>query len=189
MVNKSKSIISLVKQPVFLFITLYFLFILSCFLNYIFPSLVFKIFIVIYLPVSAITLFKTINKNNVLQPSNEFSSSLLIIDNNLVKALNENLVFLNPNLNIKQLARDIGTNEKYLSQLINKKYKTSYSNFINEFRVNYAKKLLLNVEYENYTLQSIGSMSGFKSKSSFNLTFKKISGFTPTDFKLRKGAV
>lgn len=188
-VNKSKSIISLVKQPIFLFITLYFLFILSCFLNYIFPSFVFKIFIFIYLPVSAFTLFKTINKNNILQSSNEFSTSLLIIDDNLVKALNDNLVFLNPDLNIKQLARDIGTNEKYLSQLINKKYKTSYSNFINEFRVNYAKKLLLDVEYENYTLQTIGSMSGFKSKSSFNLTFKKISGFTPTDFKLRKGAV
>lgn len=97
-------------------------------------------------------------------------------------------VFLNPQINLKSLAKEIGTNEKYLSQFINKNHNKNFSLFINEFRVEYAKQILLNDEYSNYTLEAIGSLSGFNSKTSFNSTFKKYTGETPSEFKNKKGA-
>ncbi len=50
-------------------------------------------------------------------------------------------------------------------------------------RVEQAKTLLLDPEYENYTITSIGLESGFNSKSTFYTVFKKYSGSTPVEFK------
>ena len=55
--------------------------------------------------------------------------------------------------------------------------------YINHFRINSAKELLKNAEYEHYTIEAIGGMSGFKSKSAFNSAFKKITGYTPSEYK------
>ena len=95
-------------------------------------------------------------------------------------------IFLQPNLDVKTLAKELETNEKYLSQLINKKYNVNFSNFINDHRIEYSKKILLDQKYSNYTVEAIGNLSGFNSKSGFNATFKKHTGLTPTDYK--KGA-
>ena len=38
-------------------------------------------------------------------------------------------------------------------------------------------------QYAHYTLFGIASEVGFSSKSSFNATFKKVKGLTPTQFK------
>jgi AraC-like DNA-binding protein len=50
-------------------------------------------------------------------------------------------------------------------------------------RVNQAKSLLLDADYSNYTITSIGLESGFNSKSTFYTVFKKHSGCTPVQFK------
>jgi AraC-like DNA-binding protein len=185
--NKNQSILNRFKLPEFLFILVYFIFIFSFLINYIFPNIIIKGILFSYFPLSAFFLFK-LNKINSTENLDTLDATFISINENLISALENDLIYLNQDINIKEFAKTIGTNEKYLSQLINKKYKTSYSNFINKYRVEHAKKMLLNNEYDNYTIQSIGIMSGFKSKSSFNLTFKKISGITPTEFKMSKGA-
>lgn len=105
------------------------------------------------------------------------------INNRLNLKLEIDKIFLQPNLDVKSLAKELETNEKYLSQLINKKYNVNFSNFINEYRIEYAKKLLLDKNYSNYTIEAIGNLSGFNSKSGFNATFKKATNKTPSEFK------
>ena len=101
-------------------------------------------------------------------------------------AILEDKIYLNPKLTVKDLAREIGSNEKYVSNLINKKNNMNFSNFINIYRVDYAKLLLFDEEYSNFTIEAIGGLAGFNSKSGFNATFKKVTGLTPTQFKTNK---
>jgi AraC-like DNA-binding protein len=107
--------------------------------------------------------------------------------NDIIFKLEEDLKtknsFQNKNLNLKDYAKELGTNEKYLSQAINKNYNKNFNTFINEYRIKYATQLLLNPEFNNYTLDGIGNISGFNSKTAFNLAFKKVTGQTPSEFK------
>jgi AraC-like DNA-binding protein len=89
--------------------------------------------------------------------------------------------FLDQDLSIVKLAKDLNTNSKYLSHVINSEYKQNFINFINKFRVEEVKIYLLS-EKQNLTIEALAQNAGFKSKSSFNLAFKKVTGKTPSDF-------
>jgi AraC-like DNA-binding protein len=61
----------------------------------------------------------------------------------------------------------------------------NFFNFVNKYRVEEAKLLLLNSKKEHYSILGIANEAGFSSKSAFNTTFKKVTGQTPSDFKNR----
>ena len=68
-----------------------------------------------------------------------------------------------------------------LSRLINENLNSSFTEFINEYRVEEAKQLIaINA---NYTIEAIGNQSGFNSKSAFYKAFKTYTGTTPAKFK------
>lgn len=148
-----------------------------------------KIYYVIYFVVSLVILFRLNSKAKKIEIEDSDNSIFDEIEQKLNQRIYVDQVFLNPKVNLRSLAKEIGTNEKYLSQFINKNYNKNFSLFINEFRVEYAKKILLDDEYSNYTLAAIGSLSGFNSKTSFNSTFKKYTGETPSEYKNKKGAI
>ena len=102
------------------------------------------------------------------------------IKNDLLEVMKTEKPYLDQNLNIFTLAKRLGTNSKYLSQVINQEFDKSFVHFINEYRIEEAKQILL-VE-NNYTIEAQSQMVGFKSKSSFNIAFKRHTGITPTLF-------
>lgn len=55
--------------------------------------------------------------------------------------------------------------------------------FVNEYRINYAKELLLDQKRQDLTVLEILYDAGFNSKSSFNTEFKKRTGVTPTEYR------
>jgi len=55
--------------------------------------------------------------------------------------------------------------------------------FINQYRVNEVKAKITDPAYENLSLLGIAFESGFNTKSAFNRVFKKITGFTPGEYK------
>ena len=73
--------------------------------------------------------------------------------------------------------------EGYISQLLNQNSEKNFNDYINELRVEDAKSMLTNSEYDQYTIVSIGLESGFNSKSSFYSAFKKFTDQTPNQFK------
>lgn len=111
--------------------------------------------------------------------SNDFFKELKI---NLLVLIEQDKFYLDQELTIHTLAKKLSTNSKYLSKLINSEFDKSFVVFINEYRVNEAKELLLNHDNDNLTIEAIGNHAGFKSKSSFNLAFKKFTGQTPSTF-------
>lgn len=109
----------------------------------------------------------------------EAQQSLL---NELAKLMLHEKIFLNKDLNLDELAKRLGTNRTYLSQVINDNFNTNFNNYINEYRVKEAQRLLLNPSSKILTIEAIAQNVGFNSKSSFNTAFKKFTGLTPSDF-------
>ena len=100
-------------------------------------------------------------------------------------AIKNEKLFLNPNLSLLFLVEYFNLSEGYLSQLINEFSGGNLSTYINKLRVEQAKIFLQNPDFEKYTIVSIALESGFNSKSTFYNAFKKITGISPTEYKVK----
>ncbi len=83
---------------------------------------------------------------------------------------------------LTEMSKRLGINSRYLSQAINHHLQISFVDFINEYKVNEAKKQLLDERNHVLTIEAIGHLAGFKSKSAFFRAFKKATGFTPNQY-------
>jgi AraC-like DNA-binding protein len=92
-------------------------------------------------------------------------------------------IFINHKLSIEDVAFKLESNSKYISQIINETQDKNFYNFINFYRIEEAKKLLVLSENEKYSILGIAQSVGFVSKSTFNGAFKRFTGLTPTEFK------
>lgn len=102
---------------------------------------------------------------------------------NLIKSMEKEKLFLDSQLTIHKLSNHLQIPRQYISEILNLHIGKSFQDFINEYRVKEFEKCLKNVKYEHYTLLGLATEVGFNSKSSFNNTFKKIKGLTPSEFK------
>src|SRR5690606_24999681 len=91
--------------------------------------------------------------------------------------------YLDSNLSLESVADSLGLNKTYLSRIINAELNKSFTDYVNELRVEEAKIYLENPDFQKYTLVSIGLEAGFNSKSTFNSTFKRLTGQTPSEYK------
>jgi AraC-like DNA-binding protein len=99
--------------------------------------------------------------------------------------LQKEKIFINEKLSIEDIALKLDTNTKYISQIINETYNKNFYNFINFYRIEEAKRLLISAENDKYSILGIAHSVGFVSKSTFNVAFKSYTGMTPTEFKLK----
>lgn len=96
---------------------------------------------------------------------------------------NESL-FCQENFSLQTLAQLCDTNQRYASQIINENMGMNFASLLNEKRVNVACSRLMDVEkYGNLTIEAIISDLGFKSRSTFSKTFKRLTGLTPGEFQ------
>jgi AraC-like DNA-binding protein len=104
-----------------------------------------------------------------------------IVDGLTVLMENEK-AFTNPSLSLDDVALRLNTNTKYISQAINEHFGRNFYHFVNFYRIEEAKRLMLEEENLKYSIYGIAQMVGFGSKSSFNAAFRKFTGLTPTGF-------
>lgn len=121
------------------------------------------------------------------------SSSLKGVDEvklyfRLRSMIDEEQMYLNPNLTLRDVSDRLTTNTKYLSQVVNHFAGVNFQNFINTYRVDEAKRKIMDPDFENLTLYGIALQCGFKNKSTFYKVFKEITSFTPKEF-IRNNAV
>ncbi len=91
--------------------------------------------------------------------------------------------YLDVDLTIHDISVVLDIPRHYLTQVINGLLGKNFYTFINEYRIEEVKKLLVNGDYSNYTLTAIAFEAGFNSKSSFNSVFKNSTGMTPSQYK------
>lgn len=124
-----------------------------------------------------------IEKDDVDEPNIEENlEDLKIQFNTIVEYLNVHKSFLNPDLNLKSLASLINMPQKDISKAINTFSDSNFHSFINKYRVEEAKKILINKDSTKYSMIGIGEKAGFNSKSSFYNNFKKEVGLSPKQY-------
>jgi len=101
----------------------------------------------------------------------------------LEQLMQEQKIYLSPEITIEKLAELAETNRHCVSQVLNERAGHSFYDYINQHRVNEAKRLLMDPEYSNLKIASIAYDAGFNSLSAFNDVFKKVTGTTPSRFK------
>ena len=96
--------------------------------------------------------------------------------------MEEQKIYLNPELRLDFVVKELNTNRTYLSTVIKEDYKENFMGFVNRYRINEAKQLLNNTE-NNANLSEIAEIVGFKSISSFNTFFKRYTGKSPMEYR------
>ncbi len=90
---------------------------------------------------------------------------------------------LDPEISLIRMADQFKTSPHQLSYLINTGFEENFFQFVNRYRVEEAKRMMLDPAHNHLTLVGIAHEAGFNSKTVFNTTFRKITGKTPTEFK------
>lgn len=125
---------------------------------------------------SSIKVYKTEN------PKRVSGNRLKELDAKLKTLIEEEKVYLENDLNLPRLAKRMEASSNETSFIINELYQDNFYNFINKYRIEEAKLLLLSKKYNKLSIVGIAYESGFNSKTTFNTTFKKYVGQSPTEF-------
>lgn len=96
--------------------------------------------------------------------------------------MEEEKIYLQPDLALKILAEKLNTTSNDLSWLLNQVYQDSFYDYINQYRIEAFLNKVDNNEHANHTLLAIAMDVGFNSKSTFNRVFKSQMGTTPKEY-------
>ena len=99
----------------------------------------------------------------------------------LVTLMMDEKVYCDEDISLTTLSRELGIESYQLSQIINEKFRKNFSTFINEYRINEAKKIL--IEDKGRTIISVSYAVGFNSPASFYDWFLKLTGSSPAKYR------
>lgn len=106
----------------------------------------------------------------------------------LLPLLNETvetrLLYLDRNLTLETLARELSTNRTYIYDAISS-IGMNYSTYINSYRTQYAIDLLLDSRRQNLSVDDVAEISGFSSPRQMNFYIKKSAGVTARALRKR----
>ncbi len=101
----------------------------------------------------------------------------------LTKLLETEKRYIDANLTLPQLAKELKISVPQLSQLLNDNLNSSFTHFINQYRIEEAKRLLLQIP--PLSLESVAELSGFNAQSTFYSAFRRQEHTTPAKFRQR----
>ena len=91
--------------------------------------------------------------------------------------------YLNQKISLTTLSKQLETNTKYLSEVINKNKEKNFNSYINDLRINYILiKLKTEQKYRNYKVTSLAEECGFASHNTFVAAFRSVTGLSPASF-------
>lgn len=101
----------------------------------------------------------------------------------LLQKMETQKTYLDPDLNLPALALQMGLSVHEMSELINIGFGENFAQFVNRYRVEESKRLLLSEKHAHLNMLGIAFEAGFNSKTAFNTVFKKMTGVSPTEFR------
>jgi AraC-like DNA-binding protein len=97
--------------------------------------------------------------------------------------MTEDRFFLNHMASLGELSKLVKESKHHLSQVINERLGMNFFELLAKYRVEEAKKILLEDTKKQITIENLADEVGYNSKSAFNNAFKKHTGLTPTQFR------
>lgn len=125
--------------------------------------------VVVEMPKTEVTVTMTAEtEKKIIDKLAKFEASQLFIDNKI---------------SLSTLATYCDTNTKYLSYIINTHKKKDFNNYVNNLRIRYIVKKLIEVPlYRRYKIGVLSEEAGFSSQNKFSTVFKKKTSISPSDF-------
>ena len=103
--------------------------------------------------------------------------------------LEKDTLYLDPKLSLEKVAGRMGTSSRNVSRAINEHDGTNFSDFVNTFRIEKAKELLVSASYATEKIATIAYDCGFGNVTSFNLAFKAATKHTPSSYRKTFGGI
>lgn len=107
--------------------------------------------------------------------------TVLQVMHTLTKAMEQDQLFLNPALSLNTLAEHTLLAPKTISAVLNQYAGKGFNEFVNEYRIEEVKKLLLSPS--KLTITGMAFECGFNSQATFQRTFKQFTGLSPKEFQ------
>lgn len=98
----------------------------------------------------------------------------------LIQLMYDDKPYLNPKLTLSELSRQLSISPNHLSQIINQHEQVNFHDFVNKYRVD--EFIIRAKSNNNFSILAHALDSGFNSKSSFNIVFKKFKEMTPSKY-------
>ena len=95
----------------------------------------------------------------------------------------------NKDFSAKELAKELETNTRYISAVINSRFNTNFSCLINEYRIKEAQHKLTDKRFQGMTIEEIGTQVGFANRQSFYASFYRVMGETPNNYRKRHAMI
>lgn len=127
--------------------------------------------------------FKKIEEKNKYSNSSLGENDAKRICDQIDQVMKTEQLYLDPDLSLSKLSERIKAPSKQVSQAINQIKGVNYSNYVAQLRVDEVKCRLTDAEHDHFKISAIAYDCGFNSMSSFNSTFKRLTGMTARQYR------
>jgi AraC-like DNA-binding protein len=107
----------------------------------------------------------------------------------LLRLMETERPYIDPDLTLAALANKLSVSTHNLSEVINTRFNQNFFDFVNAYRVEQAKRDLIDPQKREWKILAIAFETGFNSKTSFNTLFKKHTGLSPSEFRERMNEI
>ena len=127
---------------------------------------------------------ESVNNESIVKPQNtpQVNEAFADIIHNMEQLMQQDKGYLNPGLTLNELAALLQTNKTYLSSILNQQFGMNFNDYVNQFRVKEACRLIMDPDFSGSSIDHILEKAGFNTKSTFYSAFKKFTGMSPATF-------
>ena len=101
----------------------------------------------------------------------------------IITIMEQDQIYLSDQCSLQSLSRLIQETPNMVSMVINQKFNSSFSEFINKYRIEHSLQLLEESKGKKYSIEGIAFECGFGNRTSFYNAFKKHTGMLPNEYK------
>ena len=116
-------------------------------------------------------------EDSISETSNKSGEELMA---RICEQVEQRKMYLDSSLKVADVAAVVGTNSRYVSDCIKASRGCTFTQFVNNYRIEHSKRLLL--QQPDAKITSVALQSGFANETSFFRTFKSMTGMTPREW-------
>ena len=94
-------------------------------------------------------------------------------------------LYLRPNLSLDDLSVETGIPIESIKQVLDEKLNLTFFEFISDYKIGKAKRLLTKINDEHFSVLSVAVESGFNTEDSFVVLFKKYTNMSPKNYRIK----
>jgi AraC-like DNA-binding protein len=124
-------------------------------------------------------------KVDAAKPENQSALQPVLVEKiifSLRSAMEQDKLFLDPELTVATIAEHTGIGQKHISAVLNQHMHKSFNEFVNGYRINGIRQRMLSGDAQHLTIAGMAYEGGFNSLPTFQRAFKSILGQTPKEF-------